>query len=484
MGFFHFFCMANRIICANNVDALKNQADGSVDLIYIDPPFFTNKHYEVIWNDGEEIRQFGDRWVTQNKNGTGRASKDINIYIEWMEIRVKEFWRVLKKTGVFAIHCDYHADAHLRILCDKIFGEDNLINRICWVRTNAKGTGTKSFGVNHDVIYFYSKSKEYKFNIQKEISKDPSGQYKKKDEKGYYRSITIIKANNYVNVSKGQSRYFPTEDRTVQLDDKHGWVWTQAKIDKFVADGGEFEWSRGGLPNYKKYLDDGVPASDVWDGMYLHPSSNERLGYPTQKPESLLERIIKAFSDENDIVLDGFAGCGTCGAVAKKLNRQYILIDVSPTACRLMAKRISFNLQSIEGLPMTSTEINNLDGNEFQNWIIREFGGFSGKRGADGGIDGHLGDCPIQVKKYKAGRGDLDRFSGALLREGKTEAIFIAIAYSSDFIKEVARLKKANGITIYYYDVEDIFNKKHYDVVDRFVIKKGLEKWQKYKPAE
>lgn len=730
------------------------------------------------------------------------------MYLEWMEPRIKEIYRVLKKTGSFYLHCDWHADAYLRVLCDQIFDRDPL-NRICWLRTNAKGTGTNKFGVIHDVILIYTKSDDYIFNIQKEKSKDLSGQYKKKDNKGYYRSITIIKANSYVDVSKGQSRYFPTEDKTVQLDNKHGWVWTQNKIDEFVRNGGEFEWSSGGLPNYKKYLDANIPCSDVWDGMYLHPSSKERLGYPTQKPEALLERIIKTSSNENDVVLDAFCGCydgetelltengwvkfknleneriaqvegntieyvdaitkqkyihngkmyhwkstmydilvtpdhnmyaaerktaptfhytdydfikakdikwlakikrncngissgnipkppnnidphawckflgfwlgdgyidegktstgyrvgirqikdndsyiknflnkmnivwkktegrytfnneeiftylkqchkqptrtiprevlnydkpylqdvleglilsdgmtredgiriysiskqlidniaeimvklgicvtiskrlprtekkmskdgrlfwsksicycisgtikrtestlkhaeiidwndyvycvtvpshiiiirregkvilnGNCGttiAVAKKLNRQWIGIDVSPTACRLIAKRLKVRFDIIEGLPITPEEIAQLDGYEFQNFVIREFGGFSGNRGADGGIDGNLGECLIQVKKFKAGRAHLDAFSGTLLREKQTEGIFIATEFSADFRAEVARLKRENEITIHYFDVKDILEHKHYPIVDKFIPKKGLDKYAEYK---
>jgi DNA modification methylase len=472
-----------RIICGDNLIILKELADKSVDLCYIDPPFFTNKNYEVIWKDGAEIRQFNDRWITSEKDSDKnpkRSSKDINVYLEFMEPRVKEIYRILKDTGSFYLHCDYHADAYLRILCDKIFDKEPM-NRICWKRTNAKGNATKAFGVNHDVILIYTKSTKYTFNIQKVQSADLSGQYKKVDKIGKFRSITIIKANDYVNVSKGESRYFPSEDKTVQLDKDHGWVWTQDKLNAFVKDGGTFEWSSGGLPNYKKYLDDGVPCDDVWDGLYLHPSSKERLGYPTQKPESLLERIIKTSSNEGDLVLDGFCGCGTTLATCKKLKRQYIGIDVSPTACRLIAKRLGLPIQDIEGLPINSEEIGNLDGNEFQNFIIREFGGFSGKRGADGGIDGNLGDLLIQVKKFKAGRMHLDTFSGMLLREKKTEGVFIALEFSKDFRAEVARLKSENGIIIHWFDVQDIIDKKHYELVNEHIPKQGLEKYNTIK---
>ena len=414
-----------RIICGDNLEVLKSISDESVDLIYIDPPFFTSKNYAVIWNDGEEIRQFGDRWITENRNGTGKASKDINVYLEWMESRIKEIYRVLKKTGSLYLHCDKHADAYLRVLCDDIFGHNNFINEIVWHYKNKIGRPTRKFLSNYDTILFYTKSKAYTFNLQFVEIDNPLTlkRYDKMDENG--KKYKIYHTNGV--------------DRKVYLKPK----------------------SMGA----------------VWEINNLSANSKERYGYPTQKPEKLLERIIKASSNKGDIVLDCFCGCGTTLAVAKKLDRQFIGIDVSPTACRLVAKRLRVSIKHIEGLPITKEEIATLDGNEFQNWVIHEFGGFSGNRGPDGGIDGYLGKCPIQVKKHKAGRNDLDQFSGSLLREGSKEAIYIALHYSVDFKKEVARLKRENSIIIHFFTVEDIINKIHYPIVNKFIPKKGLDKF-------
>jgi len=282
---------------------------------------------------------------------------------------------------------------------------------------------------------------------------------------------------------KGEERIFykPNGDKVILKSDI-GWRWTQTHIDEeWGKNHYIFYFNKNGHVSYKGYLDEyaGRKITNLWNDIgYLSSNSAEFKGYPTQKPEALLERIIKASSNENDVILDCFCGCGTTLAVSKKLNRQFIGIDVSPTAVRLVAQRIGFQIQSIEGLPITPEEIAKLDGNEFQNFVIREFGGFSGKRGADGGIDGNLGSCLIQVKKYKAGRGDLDQFSGALLRNNKKEAIFIALGYTTDFIKEVARLKRENGIEIHYYDVADIIEKKHYPIVDKYIPKMGLDKFK------
>jgi site-specific DNA-methyltransferase (adenine-specific) len=217
----------------------------------------------------------------------------------------------------------------------------------------------------------------------------------------------------------------------------------------------------------------GKVPEDYWNIPFINPMSKERLGYPTQKPEALLERIIKASSNEGDIVLDAFCGCGTTLAVAKKLNRQFIGIDVSPTACRLMAWRLyggetpyeqfklNPTLHNVEGMMVSKEDIAELSGIEFQNWISHELGIAEGKRGADGGIDGLVHGYPLQVKKYQAGRKDLDQFSGTLLREKKKTGIFIALDYATTFVQEVRRLKKENDITILYYTTEDILNGKH-----------------------
>jgi len=193
----------------------------------------------------------------------------------------------------------------------------------------------------------------------------------------------------------------------------------------------------------------------------MNTSSSERLGYPTQKPEALLDRIIKGSSKKGDVVLDAFCGCGTTIAVCKRLDRQFIGIDVSPTACRLMADRIRKPKKEVEGLPLSPAELKTLSGWEFQNWINREFGAINGKRGADGGIDGTFKSILIQVKKYKVGRPDLDSFIGVLLRKKRKVGIFLGLKFTSTFIKEASRLKREDKITIYHFTADDILEKKH-----------------------
>jgi len=154
-----------RIICGDNLASLQSLDSESVDLCYIDPPFFSGRNYAVIWNDGAEIRQFEDRWVKMGENG--KMSKDINVYLDWMEPRISEIHRILKKTGTFYLHCDWHADAYLRVMCDGIFGENNFNSSVYWVRTSNTGSSkakSRKNPINTDTILIYNKSKEYTWN--------------------------------------------------------------------------------------------------------------------------------------------------------------------------------------------------------------------------------------------------------------------------------------------------------------------------------
>jgi DNA modification methylase len=447
--------LLDRLICADNLPMLHNLPSDSIDLIYIDPPFFTGKQYEVLWNDGAEIRQFNDRWITDKKSTESkptRAVKDINTFLEWMEPRLVEIHRILKRTGSFYLHCDSSASGYLRILCDKIFGYEMFRNEIIWNYGGASKIKT-SFPRKHDNILFYSKTDTYYFSP-------------------HYDSIE----KSYVL------------DRARQDPDGRKWVdqnlgkVSPELFEKMKSEGRVFQTSSGKYRR-KQYIDEmaGTQITDVWDIDIINSQSKERLGYPTQKPESLLERIIKASSKPEDLVLDCFCGCGTTVAVAKRLGRHFIGIDVSPTACRLVAKRIKFSVDSIEGMPLTSTDIAELTPFEFQNWIIREFSLNRtslfrvGNRGADGGIDGDFCDVPIQVKQYEAGRPDLDKFSSAVsLRLKKSEAIFLALGFKSTFIAEAARLKRENDLTVYVFNVEDIILKRHVPLITELSKRKNF----------
>ena len=295
----------NIIYCGDCLDIMKKFPDNSVDLIYLDPPFFSQKHYEDFWikdktskvgfsdKDWEKLRHSINPTILKEyeeieKRWKG-GHKGIYVYIAYMRERLEQCWRVLKKTGTIYLHCDWHAGHYLKMMMDEIFGYDNFRNEIVWWYKRWSNV-SKNYQRMHDTILFYSKSDDYAFNIHYQP---------------YSKPETIEKTIRAVIDGKLQ-----------RLKDKHGNYIEREKENK------------------------GVPLHDVFEIQHIQPTSKERLGYPTQKPEALMERIIKASSNEGDIVLDPFCGCGTTLAVAKKLNRKFIGIDISRTACDVMKKRV------------------------------------------------------------------------------------------------------------------------------------------------
>ena len=395
----------NKIYCGDNLEILRNMPSNSVDLIYLDPPFFSNRNYEVIWNDGSEIRAFEDRW----KGG-------VHNYITWMKKRVVEMHRVLKDTGSFYLHCDYHASHYLKVMLDSIFGYDNFRNEIVWKYPQGIKHSQKKFLSNHDVILFYTKSDVYVFNPQEEP-------YNEKQLKRF------------------------------KHEDEHGKYYWDTRRDK-----------NGKKRRVKVYLKkSGTPVGSVW--YYNRAQGNERLGYPTQKPEKLLERIILASSNPGDVVLDPFCGCGTTITVASKLGRNWIGIDVSPTACKLMAKRlrdngVDYKDSDIIGLPMTEKELYKLNPFEFQNWACGMLGArVSSKKSGDKGIDGFipLTNTVIQVKRsYGVGRNVVDNFETAIRRAKADGGIIVGFGFSKDAYEEAARVKNEEGIDIRLVTVKEL----------------------------
>jgi len=372
----------NVIYCGDNAEVMRRYIpDNSIDLIYADPPFFSNKTYEVLWGDGYELRAFEDRW----KGG-------INNYIAWMEPKIAECFRVLKETGSMYLHCDYHANAYLRVLMDKIFGEKNFQNEIVWAY-KLGGRPRKGFPRKHDTIFFYSKHPK-KFS-------------------------------------------FYTDAIRVPYESKGGYISSGRKIVK------------GKIYRVNPL---GKVPEDWWFISALNRQSKERFGYPTQKPEELLERIVKASSKPLDIVLDPFCGCGTTIAVAHKLGRRWVGIDVSPTACKLMVKRmrkIGFRNPTIIGLPRTIEELHALEPFEFQNWVFEKLHGrVNPRKIGDMGIDGWVElDVPTQVKQSdNVGRNVVDNFETAIRRYGKKRGVIVAFSFTKGAYEEVARVKLRNEL--------------------------------------
>jgi site-specific DNA-methyltransferase (adenine-specific) len=311
------------IYCGDNLDQLRKLPDACVDLIYIDPPFNSNRNYEVFWGETREKRAFDDRHASTQ------------AYIEFMRPRCLELARVLKKSGSFYYHCDWHASHYVKVMLDQILGANNFRSEIVWRRTNAKGLAFKGFPNNHDTIFYYTAGKEFTWNRPyTDLNPDYVARFYRFFEPGTDRVYRISDLSN------------PNRDRPNLTYEWKGhtrvWRWTKERMEE-AQKKGLLHYSSTGLASQKRYLDEmkGQPIDTIWDDILpIQAQASERLGYPTQKPLALLDRIIRASSNPNDIVLDAFCGCGTALVAAQNLGRQWIGIDISPTACRVMAKRM------------------------------------------------------------------------------------------------------------------------------------------------
>lgn len=410
----------NRIYCGDCLEIMKKRIpDESIDLIYLDPPFFSQRYYENFWVKNKMIKlKFSDRQWRKLKgkiNPTILAEckaiedrwkggrKGIYVYIAYMKERMIQCERVLKDTGSIYLHCDWHAGHYLKVMMDEVFGYDNFRNEIVWWYHDPSGPSKRWFMRKHDTILFYSKGKKWTFNV--DAVRTP------------YREGTLEQGRRG-DISFGRVV------KTHQL---------------------------GRLPE------------DVWEIPILNSQSKERLGYPTQKPEVLLERIVKASSNKKDVVLDPFCGCGTAGAVANKLGRKFIGMDLSKLGCTVTSKRIGFPVIGGE----TIRELRKMDPHEFATlMIVEKLSGIvnprkSGDMGVDGWVD--FKTVPVQVKRNKkgakVGRPTVDAFKTAVVREGRKKGVIIGFDFSSQAYAEARRIMTKDQIEIELLKVKKILRK-------------------------
>lgn len=480
----------NTLYYGDNLKILReNLAAESVDLIYLDPPFNSSRSYNVLFKDegGQDspaqITAFEDTWhwnqtaeatyqelVTTAKPSVAKmigalrdflGSNQIMAYLVMMSARLVELHRVLKPTGSIYLHCDPTASHYLKIVLDTIFLPQNFINEIVWVRTLPHGNISKKFGASHDILMFYKKTEFATWNgsflAHREEYLEQFYKYTEKDGRRY-RLISCINPNpNRPNLTynwKGVTRVWKyTKERMQRMDEQ-----------------GLLVYSKNNVPQYKGYLDSmrGNPTQDVWvDIPPLMGSAAERLGYPTQKPVALLERIINASSNAGDLVLDPFCGCGTTIAAAQKLGRNWIGIDITHLSIALQKYRLkdSFGLVEKkdyavigepEDLP-SAKQLKEDDAYQFQFWAVslikaRPLNGGTGKQGKKGkdkGIDGMINfiddnsgkpkQILVQVKGGKVKSGDIRDLRGTIEREKAAMGVFITLeSPSKDMMAEAA----------------------------------------------
>lgn len=322
----------------DNLPILQGMPPASVDLVYLDPPFAT----------GRDFGAFDDRWGNTGivppfmqplQALLGECS--LLAYLVMMAARLVELHRVLKPTGSLYLHCDPTASHYLKIILDSIFGPQHFRNEIIWERSQTRSSISRIYRRAHDVLLFYSKSDTYTFNLQYKGLSDASKKiYVREDERGLYRTVPLL-----VSGRRNGETGTPWRGIDPNTRGKEGmhWITVHEKLELYERQG-LLVWPKkpGALPVLKYYLDDnpGVPMSDLWYDIG-RSSSKEALGYPTQKPLALLERIIAASSNPGDVILDPFCGCGTAVAAAEKLGRRWIGIDVGYEAVRLARQRMA-----------------------------------------------------------------------------------------------------------------------------------------------
>ncbi len=329
------------IYCGDNLDQLSKLPGACVDLVYIDPPFNSNRNYEVFWGETKEKRAFDDR------------HESTKAYIEFMRPRCVQLARVLKKTGSFYFHCDWHASHYVKVMLDQIFGESNFQSEIIWRRNPAKGLASTGFPNNHDTIFYYGGGGHLTFNRPyikydaNDLDAKTADKYQQKDPDGRAYQLTSL-------LNPNPARPNLTYDF---LGVTRVWRWTKDRMEQAHKDRLVIQTKPGAVPRFKRYLDEqeGKPIDTIWaDIPPLNSQAQERLGYPTQKPLTLLNRIIEASSNKGDVVLDAFCGCGTALVAADNLDRKWIGIDISPTACRVMAERLERVCRLREGNRLTA----------------------------------------------------------------------------------------------------------------------------------
>jgi len=491
----------NRLYYGDNLDVLRRKiASDSVDLCYIDPPFNSKRNYFQIYNNqgGEDRAQaqaFVDTWSwgddaveaidylydVDNLNSGKLTEQTVDLirglekvlkrgsllaYLVSMTLRIVEIHRVLKPTGSFYLHCDPTASHYLKLVCDAVFcGQGgNFRNEIIWKRTFAHGNVSRGYGDLTDSVFYYVKSNKFSWN--QVFTQMPAHRaekvYTQADPDGRrWQSVTLRNPGYRPNLLYP---YTASNGVTYQPH-PNGWSCNIERLQRYDAEGRlQFPQKEGGALRLKMYEDEsqGARLQSLWDDIPpISANAAERLGYPTQKPEALLERIIRASSNEGDVVLDAYCGCGTTVAVAQRLGRRWIGIDITYQSIALILKRLQDRYPddwpAIEGDILLDGVPRDLDSamalanrkddrtrKEFEKWAVltysRNQARINEKKGADGGIDGiayfHIdretnGKAIFQVKSGGANRATLATLNSDRQRENAEFGILIATALPS-----------------------------------------------------
>lgn len=386
----------NRLFWGDNLHVMRQLPNESIDLIYIDPPFFSGRQYNVLFGDQNELRSFSDIW-----------EGGMPGYVIWLNARLYEMKRLLKKTGSIYVHCDWHASHYIKVEMDKIFGYDNFRNEVIWHYGLGAFRATRNYPRKHDNLLFYSKTANHTFNIQRSEPTD-----------------TMLKKYRHT--------------------DEHG--------NRFMLSYGK-----------RYYLKGGKPLDTLWEVSAIAPTSGERIGYPTQKPEDLLERIINTSSNEDDIVADFYCGGGTTAAVAQRTRRRWITCDQSRVAVAITADRLTRQVEERTGklfeVPDFTIEhwgvyetkrLAEAPPVQFRAFVLRCFG--AQKEDQDDGIHGYKGAVPVWVGEPDQGHSvtaaDVQEFANAIRKtlryrqDNLRDGFMLAWAFRPDAAEAADRLRR------------------------------------------
>ena len=478
----------NRLYYGDNLDVLRRHVESeSVDLVYLDPPFNSNASYNVLFaeRDGtqaaSQIKAFEDTWrwdesaaraveeVVERGGRTAQAmlafrgllgENDMMAYLAMMAPRLSELRRVLKPTGSIYLHCDPSASHYLKLLLDSMFGAESFRTEIVWKRTNVH-SDSRTWSRVSDSLLFYSSGASFTWNkpVAPHSDEHIASKYSNVDSHGRRFTLSDMTSPaprpNMMYEWKGFA--FPP----------NGWRYSQETMKRLDGEGRVwYPHTKDGAPDTRKrprlvrYLDEmpGTIMGNVWtDIPPINSQAQERLGYPTQKPEALLERIIAASSSEGDIILDPFCGCGTTIAAAQKLNRRWIGIDITNLAITLIRSRLADSFAGtakyeVIGEPVSIPDAAKLaadDPYQFQWWALGLVGArpVEQKKGADKGIDGriyfHVGDGQtrqiiLSVKAGKLHATYVRDLCGVLEREKAVMGVLISLEEPTGLMRKEA----------------------------------------------
>jgi len=406
VSFGHPDLPANRLIWGDNLHVMRQLPSESIDLIYIDPPFFSGRQYNIIFGDQNEVRSFTDIW-----------EGGMPGYLIWLNARLYEMKRLLKKTGSIYVHCDWHASHYIKVEMDKIFGYENFLNEVVWCYRGG-GVPRKGFARKHDVIFIYAKIS------QKAVKWNP--------------------------------QYVPYSEASTKLVEKRGGV---------------------SIDNRERPLERGAHMPDWWaDINSLQTWSPERIGYPTQKPEALIERIIKASTQEGDVVADFFCGGGTTPAVAQRLGRRWIACDQSRVAVAVTADRLIRGAQQLQmdlAIPDFTVEywgvyearrLSQMPECAFRAFILRCFGATPNTDPNEPHIHGYKGSVPVWVcppdARYEVSHTDVVAFANAVRRSIRykqsdlRDGVMLGWAFTPEAREAAEQLRQRAGVDVNFIRLE------------------------------